>query len=760
LGNISHLPNLCAFEKYEDIMAGKRTLKRQLNLIQVIMLGTAGTLGSGIFLLSGHAAAVAGPAAIWSVLIAGILSFSIALNYCELATTYPETGGAMTYVREAWGKGLIAFLVGSMDALSSTFYTALSAVGFAYSVSIFFPALAANAFGIGAVAIFVIVLFVIFNILGVTKVGNLQVVMGGILLVAFAIYVIAGFTMPNGFNTATLLPDGRWFKSDDLALNFGIILKSIALIYAIYVGFEVIADDAEEVKNPTKNIPLAIMISLVLIVVVYTLVITVAMGTSRDIAGSETAISDTIRMFLGAPGATIIGIAGMVGSLTSINSSMLSATRESFTLSRDGAWPAFLSRLNKSRVPYFAIIVIGAVSILVTGIGAVDFLSYITSGGYLFVLLLSNLSMISLRKKYPYIHRPFKVPFFPLTPIVASLVCLIVLRYSEPRALLFMTGVLAIFAIYYFARMGLSSWQEEHKRSLNPGRYRILLPIQQDRGMENLIRIGAKIAHAQSDLSMCLLQVVEPQVSENDETMAALERSRQYTLAKFIRHAVERNVPMYAKTVANLTPAEGIISELRSDNNVRLLLFKWPLSESEQAKFNQTAESLINSGLANMGVLFDRGIDRLENILVPVGGGFHSKFAIQIVASLAKADNGTVDIIRIVDEDLDDELYEDQMAYLQEIVMTELGDIPGNITLHIIRGNDPAAAIIEETHQREYDLVVIGSFEGNTHGKHLFGELVERVRRGTTTSVLVVRQHESAPASWLRRQIRASNPRT
>ena len=438
-------------------MAGKRTLKRQLNLPQVIMLGTAGTLGSGVFILSGHAAAIAGPAAIWAVLIAGVLSFSIALNYCELATTYPETGGAMTYVREAWGKGLISFLVGSMDCISSTFYTALSAVGFAYSVSVFFPGLHNSAFGIGAVAIAAISLFVILNILGVTKVGNLQVVMGGALLVAFAIYVIGGFTMPNGFSTATLMPTGRWFESGDFGVNFGVILKTIALIYAMYVGFEVIADDAEEVKNPTKNIPMAIMISLFLIVVVYTLVITVAMGTSSTIAGSETAISDTIRMFLGTPGATIIGLAGMVGALTSINSSMLSATRESFTLSRDGSWPGFLSRLNKARVPYLAIIFIGAVSILITGIGAVDFLSYITSGGYLFVLLLSNLSMITLRKKYPYIHRPFKVPFFPLTPIIASLVCVIVLRYSEVRALIFMAAVLAVFTLYYFGRLGLAA---------------------------------------------------------------------------------------------------------------------------------------------------------------------------------------------------------------------------------------------------------------------------------------------------------------
>ena len=741
-------------------MAGKRTLKRQLNLPQVIMLGTAGTLGSGVFILSGHAAAVAGPAAIWAVLIAGILSFSIALNYCELATTYPETGGAMTYVREAWGKGLIAFLVGSMDCISSTFYTALSAVGFAYSVSVFFPGLAASALGIGAVAIAAILLFVVLNILGVTKVGNLQVVMGGILLLAFAIYVIGGFTMPNGFSTATLLPTGRWFQSANTGVNIGVILRTIALIYAMYVGFEVIADDAEEVKNPTKNIPLAIMISLFLIVLVYTLVITVAMGTSSNIAGSETAISDTIRMFLGTPGATIIGLAGMVGALTSINSSMLSATRESFTLSRDGAWPAFLSHLNKARVPYLAIIFIGAVSILITGIGAVDFLSYITSGGYLFVLFLSNLSMITLRKKYPYIHRPFKVPFFPLTPILASLVCLIVLRYSEVRALIFMAGILAIFTLYYYGRLGLEAWQAEHKRSHDPGRYRILVPIQQDSGMENLIRLGARLANVQSDVSMCLLQVIDPQVSENLNAKTQLEKSRQYTLEKFIKHAVERNVPMYAKTVTESTPAEGIINEMRNDNNVRLLLFKWPVGENEQTRFNETLDPIIRSGLSNVGILFDRGIDRLENILVPVGGGYHSKFAVQVAESLAKADNGSVDVIRMVDEDLDDELYEDQMAYLQEIVIVQLENIPGNMNLHIIRGDDPASAIIEETRQREYDLVVIGSYEGDTHGEHLFGELVDRVRKGTSTSVLVVRHYESPAASWLRRQLRSSNAKS
>jgi len=701
--------------------------------MQVVMLGTAGTLGSGVFILTGHAAAVAGPAAIWAVLIAGILSFSIALNYCELATTYPETGGAMTYVREAWGKGLLAFLVGSMDCISSTFYTALSAVGFAYSVSVFVPALGESPLGIAAVAIAAILLFVILNVLGVTKVGNTQVVMGGSLLVAFAIYLVAGFTMPNGFSTATLLPTGRWFASTDPMTNIGVILKTIALIYAMYVGFEVIADDAEEVKNPTKTIPMAIMISLFLIVVVYTLVVTVAMGTSSTIAGSETAISD------------------------SINSSMLSATRESFTLSRDGHWPAFLARLNRARVPYYAILVIGAASMFVTLIGAVDFLSYITSGGYLFVLLLSNLSMITLRKKYPFIHRPFKVPAFPLTPIIASLVCVIVLRYSEVRALLFMAGILAIFTAYYFIKLGVESWKAEHKRSMDPGRYRLVVPIQHASGLENVVRLGARIADADNEMNLCLLQVVDRQATEDEQAREKLLRSRRYMLEKFINYAVERNVPMYSKTVSGSSTADGIIDEMRGDNNVRLLLFKWPVDEEGQREFGENLDAIIRSGLTNVGVLFDRGIDRIENILVPVGGGLHCKLAISLAEKLAQADHATIDYIRVVDEDLDDELYEDQMAFLQEVVMTELGNIPGNANLHIIRGKDPASAIVAEAQDRDYDLIIIGSFEGQAKPGLPFGEIVDKIVRGSNTSVLVLRQHQSPTASWLRQQLRGRN---
>ena len=273
----------------------RRKLKRQLSLLQVIMLGTAGTIAAEIFVLTGHAAGMVCPAAVLALLVGGVLSYSVALNYCELATAYPEAGGAMTYVREAFGNGLLSFLVGSMDCISSTFYAALSAVGFAYSLKIFIPNLP-----IVPVALAAIGVFMLLNILGVTQVGNAQIVLGGLLLSAFVIFVVAGLTRTTGFRWEVFLSGETIFAHKGVWNNFSRILATIALVYNAYVGFEVIADDAEEISKPSRNIPWGILISLTLCTLIYVSVALVTLGTVpwQELAGSETALTDAVRHFI------------------------------------------------------------------------------------------------------------------------------------------------------------------------------------------------------------------------------------------------------------------------------------------------------------------------------------------------------------------------------------------------------------------------------------------------------------------------------
>lgn len=428
-------------------------------------------------------------------------------------------------------------------------------------------------------------------------------------------------------------------------------MKAIALIYAAYVGFEVIADDAEEVKNPSRNIPIAILVSIGLITLVYSLTVIVTMGTVpwQSVAGSTTALTDAIKVFMPGLGVTIIALAGMVGALTSINSSMLSATRETFTLGRDGAWPTILARLNQRRVPYMAILLVGAVSILITIFGVVDFLSYITSAGYLFVLFFSNLAMIRLHQIHPAIHRPFKAPFFPLTPILASLTCLIVILFSDLDALLFTGMVIAIFTVYYFVKTGIQLWQNEHKRSLSPGRWRIIVPFTDHASMDGVMKVGTLLAETEKDTNMCLLTILPNSIDTNDAggKLNEISDQRHAVLKRFIHYAVDRNVPMYTKMITDVTVADGIINEIKNDDNVKLILTKWPGQADSDELYRQTLKQLTEESNANLAVLNDRGIKNFHNILVPVGGGLNSRLAIHLANDIARQEGSHVNYVRV-----------------------------------------------------------------------------------------------------------------
>lgn len=731
----------------------KRILKRQLSLFQVIMLGTAGTIAAEIFVLTGHAARISGPASILAIIIGGFLSFSIALNYSELATIYPETGGAMTYVREAWGSGLLSFLVGSMDSISSTFYCALSAIGFAYSLSIFIPAIP-----IVPAAIFVIIIFTLLNVRGVNNVGNAQVVLGGILLTIFGIYIIYGFVSPNGFSLPVFLPQGKLFIYDKPFQNFASVMKTIALVYAAYVGFEVIADDAEEIRRPEKNIPIAILVSLTLITLIYTTTMAVTLGTVpwQQLAGSETALTDSVSRFLPGIGVTLMAIAGIVATLTSINSSMLSATRETFTLSRDGVWPNGLSRLNRFRAPFLAILFIGTVSALITIIGVVDFLSFITSAGYLFVLFFSNLAMIRLRKKFPAINRPFKAPFFPLTPILASLTCLIVIIFSDLQPLLFTAGIILLFALYYFGRITYASWQEKQHKEVLPGDFRLIVPMINSSASDNLMALAAILAQAEQDINICLLSVVTTSVRSSaagkSQYMGKLQSHKQSVLERFIHYAVERNVPMYTKTVSSKSIADAIQQDVEAHHNTKLVLINRPERYIPSHLSKEAARKILDETKTNVGVMVDRGLKKIETVMVPVGSGVHSRMAIHLANDIAMQENAHVDYIRVLPAIKDEEYFEDEMANLQEIIITELGEMPRNANMRLLFSDHIAQALVEEAQTSGHNLIISGLSAGFGESDNLFGRVSDEIAENAPCSVLVVKRHQSPTVSWLRRQ--------
>jgi amino acid transporter/nucleotide-binding universal stress UspA family protein len=741
----------------------KRKLKRQLGLAQIVMLGTAGTIGAQIFVLTGEAAAITGPATVLALLIGGLMTYSIAVNYAELATAFPETGGAMTYVREAYGSGLLSFLVGSMDCLSSTFFAALSAMGFAYSLNILFPFLP-----IVPVAILTIVAFSVLNILGVGSVGNAQILLGAVLLAIFGIYIGIGFFSPNGFHWTTLIPDGRFFLHPDVWTNTAKLLRTIALIYIAYVGFEVIADDAEEAQNPERVLPQGILLSLTLVIIINILVVLVALGTIPwpQLAGSKTVLTDTVVRFMPGWGIPLMAVGGLIATLTSINTAMLSATREAFTLSRDKAWPEILSRLSRLRTPYMAIIFVGVASALITAVGLVDFLSYISSSGYLFVLFWASLAMIRLRKKYPDMRRPFKAPFFPLTAYMAAGTGFLIIAFTEKRALLFGVALLSVLAVAYYISPVIGRWFKERAREAIPDQNLILIAAASPQTVKSLVHLASIVAQASDDTYVCMMSVLSANSImslEVAQRMAQqLKPQQQSYLAEIATELIRKNIAVYSKVRAANSVAEGILDEVENHHNMRLLLTGWPGVLAVENLSQNPVKVALQKARTNVAVLLDRGLDEVNHILVPVGGGIHSRMALRLANEIAMTDKAQVTALRLLpiasenaaSDDEESEELEDQTLLLAEIVEDAINEVPENFHLKVEQAVSVQQKVLEEARRQPYDLIIMGASEEWALDTRLFGTIDDGVAEHAPCSVLLCRRYEPTPIAWLRYQVK------
>ena len=735
----------------------KRKLKRQLNLLQVIMLGTAGTIAAEIFVLTGHVAQIAGPETVLALVLAGLMTLSIALNYCELATTFPVTGGAMTYVGEAFGKGWLMFLVGSLDCLSSTFYAALSAVGFAISLAIFIPGLP-----IIPIAILVIIFVGFMHLRGVSNVGNFQILLGAFLLAVFAAFVFKGFTSVGGFQMETFLSGRSVFQNQSTIGHIGRMLSAIALTYNAYVGFEVIADDAEEIMKPNKNIPIGILVSLLLTTLIYTSVSMVAIGTVpfTQLAGSETALTDAAARFWPTIGIQIMGAAGIVATLTSVNSAMLSATREAFSLSRDRVWPPIFSRLSHWRTPWMAILMVVVVSALVAAVGLVDFLSFISSAGYMFVLFWATLSMPKLRKKFPDIVRPFKVPLYPLTVIAAAVAGLLIISFANPRALIFLGSVIVLLSIWYLISSRMRVRRELNSRLENQeGGGKVMIAAKSPETALSLTKLATKLVNQQEDTGILLFSVVKTPINLDSSNVPALvkqKKEEQHHILELVTpYAVKENVPIYAKIKAALRVEEAIYSELGRHKDINLVMLGVPEERFKLEHPHNILKEVNMMANRNVAVLRDKGLpEEIRRILVPVGTGPNARLALQMARDIATPGDAEVVGLRLVLGEADDERMEDEELQLHEIAEAELGEITENISLKVRKAESVADEILKECHEGGYDLLIMGSAEEILVPDQVFGKLNDYLLDVVPCSMMIVRRYQTGTTLWMRKQLK------
>ena len=372
-------------------------LERSLRLVEAMAIGTGTMVGAGIFVFPGLAAGQAGPAAMVSFVIGAMIALLVALPTAELATAMPESGGGYYFV----SRGLGAFtgaLVGLGQWLGLIFASAFYLMGFAYYLADVMRVLGlAESLPIQTVAFVTVVVLTGVSVTGTKNTGNLQNWIVGLLMVILAGFLGHGFLDVFGvFGEATV--PGEFAP-------FGVmpIFTTAALVFTSYLGFAQIATIAGEIKDPARNLPRAMIGSVVLVGVLYVLTIFLSTSVvgSENLSGmGETAIVEVARAIFGTVGAGAILTGGLLATLSSANASILSSSRSIFALSRDELVPERFRQINRRfRTPHIALTLTGVPIAGLILFGKVEVLAEVASLLHLVMYGLICATLIVMRRR-------------------------------------------------------------------------------------------------------------------------------------------------------------------------------------------------------------------------------------------------------------------------------------------------------------------------------------------------------------------------
>ncbi|MHA1483922.1 MAG: APC family permease [Candidatus Thorarchaeota archaeon] len=402
----------------EESASKSPDLKGSIGLGTLIAIGVGGTIGASIFTIIGFAAQMAGPALIISFLIGGVLTILVGLNYSELSSTFPESGGGYTFAKKAYG-GLSAFLTGWLMAFANLVFGALSALGFAFILG---SALSIPSIAYIPIALFIMVTFGYLNTRGLEESGKTQVLLVIILILGLSAFVGFSIFFISPANLFPFMPFG-----------WGGVLQATAFVYVAYFGFEAIATVSGEVKNPGKNLSIAIIVSIIICTVIYTTVSLMAVGVvGWAVLGESTSPLTTVaEATVGVSGMVLISVVGIISTLSSLNTAFVAATRVLFALSKDGLLPKAISNTGKRSTTTTATLIAAVVMGIFILVGSVDFIAHVADFGLLLALILITSSVFVLRRKRSVLDRPFK------SSSILSLVCAAILALLIP----FLSGI-------------------------------------------------------------------------------------------------------------------------------------------------------------------------------------------------------------------------------------------------------------------------------------------------------------------------------
>jgi amino acid transporter/nucleotide-binding universal stress UspA family protein len=527
-------------------------------------------------------------------------------------------------------------------------------------------------------ALFGAVLFVLVNYVGARETGSLQIVIVGVLVAILTVVTVVGAF---NFDPANL-PAGKGLSPT---------LTTTGLIFVSYLGFVQITSVAEEVKNPDRNLPRAIIGSVVVVTAIYGLaLITMASAVEpgfiaeQQLAGNI-AVVEIGRYLLGPAGAIALLVGGLLATASSANASILASSRINFAMGRDRLVTPKLNEVHhRFSTPYRAIGITGALILLFIVFGNVELLATLGSVLHLIIYALLNVGLIVFREADVADYDPaYTVPLYPITPIAGALTSLGLIAFIEPKVIgfsgLLVLGAVAWYFLYAQSRTSvegalsdfISTREEEMPgpvvsaaSELGPdgGDFRVMVPLANPAHEQELVTLAAAIAKARGGTvdAVHIIAVPEQTSLQYAAEHFDVERERSERLLESAQtHAEELGVPVDTATVfSHRTIQEGF--DLVREHDADLVVMGWgPESHHPTGRVEDSWDELLGDLPADFLVFKDRGFDP-EHLLVPTAGGPDSTLSAEIARDLNRTYESEITLIHVADD------VESGRAFLEE----------------------------------------------------------------------------------------------
>jgi len=733
-------------------------LSREMGLMDATMIGVGAMIGAGIFVLIGIAAGVAGPALILAFVLNGLVALLTAMSYAELGSCFHDAGGGYLWVKEGLPKWN-GFLSGWMSWFAHAVACSLYALGFgAYFGHVLNEiGLAIPHWGFVSpeklLAAGIAVLFAYINFRGASetgKIGNL-VTMGKIVILLIFI----------GFGLEMMFSQGDWLGrfSPFMANGMGGVFKAMGLTFIAFQGFEVIAQSSEEIKNPEKNIPRAVFMSLLIVVPIYLLIAVTAIATVNPPSGmtpwdylakhKELALVEVARNFFSGGGVMIL-FGGLISTMSALNATIYSSSRVAFAMGRDRNFPAFFGKVHpKKFTPHWSILMsLGIVILIVLSLPVEDVAS---AADIMFLLLFLqvNIAMIQLRKKRPDLRRGFTVPLFPVLSILGILMLLFLAVYMFNYSIvawivtaIWIGGGLLTYKGYAAQREVVHVQKIKTLERIERKDYTILVCLASPKAMTSLTQIALAIAkkHEAELIFLHLVEVREGRKLRSGLEEAELERGSISEL-EFLAEKAE--VPVHTVIKVTHRISQGIIDMAAEENCNFIVIGRQKNPDFMDKVFSSLIDTVIQKAPTEVAVLHGTvDVDRIHTILIPFGANIHTRLAMEIAPALADYCDAKLKVALVFERGASKTERDEKARQVREMIREY--SLPASLV--VIRESDVLQGIVNVS--KGADLVLMGGRSGDfmdlVFGKSLTQEITEQV----ACPVLWVKEYEEKKSFW------------